>query len=110
MKTLADVYNINEEEGEGIEMPKEAEINWDWLETKNGLMFLKKLNKRVKYLDKVSCAITCVQICCPFNYKCDTNCGRAFIGKGLCPCSWYKAPVELAIILSDYYDMINEKI
>ena len=111
MKTRCLRYlQIHEEEE--VKMPKEAEINWDWLETKDGLMFLKKLNKRVKYLDKYAYRITCLDIGCPFDFKCSKNCEKAFIDSKGCPypCYTFKASFSLAIILSDYYDMINEKI
>jgi len=92
---------------------REAEINWDWLETKAGLKFLKRLNHRIKEIPD-GYKILCSSIDCPFNFRCENNCDKAFSlfpYSGACPCFNYKSPVDLAIILSDYYDMIkNEKI
>ena len=90
-----------------MDMNTIARINWEWLETKEGMIFLKKLNKRIAYSEKHG-NYRCSMIGCPFHYECTENCDKAFRTKlkSNCPCYNYKSPIDLAIILSDYYDMI----
>jgi hypothetical protein len=111
MKTLANIYNIKEKENKMSE-PVEAEINWDWFETTKGKRWLKQLNLRIKNREHECSLIVCNDIGCPFTYDCGEGCYKAFVNLTVqCPCAKLKSPFDLAIILSDYYDMIkNEKI
>jgi len=89
----------------------EAKINWRWLETKEGMDFLERLNGEIKEISLFTKTITCSDIDCPFNCKCETNCTKAFITEleNPCPCYEYESPIDLAIILSDYYDMVKDE-
>ena len=93
-------------------MRKEAEINWEWLETERGKIWLKKLNSAVKELEENKLLEERIFNDCPFSHECEKACEKAFLngGKNCCPCYTFKASFELAIILSDYWDMINEEI
>ncbi|MDY6957846.1 MAG: hypothetical protein SVK08_01680 [Halobacteriota archaeon] len=86
----------------------EAEINWEWLETKQGKVFLRQLNKKIKKRNPCKCA----DISCPFgksNPRCHIKCFKAFPNEKGCPCFTFESAYELAIILSDYYDMIQDE-
>ena len=89
-------------------MRTEAKINWQWLKTRQGMVFLKQLNKRMKsknipFADDIGC---------PFPFAdCENKCNPAFYmeWEWNCPCFTFKAPFELAVILSDYYDMVKDE-